>query len=244
MTTRLVIATPIYGTPETATVHAGYHHAVRALERRGAEIIPHEIMFSDDICRARARCVDYALRRGFDWLMFWDSDVFPRDPSIVARMLERATVDGHHWLGAPYPRKRMPAMFPYRELPGKAALEVVRDCAEVEALAIGFTLISQWCLQKMWNHYRSTLWFSDWRGSPDGAFEPRELVDLFDFMREPERQVAGHRFREKLSEDYAACVRWRALGGKIQMYVGDGAPVAHIGSHVYTGRRDELGNNK
>lgn len=237
--TRLVIATPTDGAPPFASVTWGYHNAVRQLERAGANIIPSEVCFSDDLARARSRCVWWALQRPFDWLLFWDDDVVPKDTKIVPDMIAAAENGGHDWLGAPYPRKRIPAAFPYKPL--QSQTEVVDECAEVELLAIGFTLISQRCLALMVDHYREEDWFTDGHD----AANPHETVGIFkqvttDTITRPD----GTRFRELYSEDYSACYRWRAMGGQIQMYVGPGSPVAHVGMHSFEGLPSELGNTR
>ncbi len=234
---KLIIATPVYGHPDTATVHAGYHREVRKLERAGAVLVPMEMLYADDIARARSRCVRFALGQDFDWLMFWDSDVVPSDDTIIPRMIELAEHDAHAWIGAPYPRKRIPTLYPYRPIdPEGGRLEIVRDCIEVAGLAIGFTLIHRTCLAQMVERYREELWYSDWTTT-----EHTETVGIFNFLTTDTTDRNGHRWREMLGEDYAGCHRWRAMGGKVQMYVGQGSPVAHVGDYVFRGRVEEIG---
>ncbi len=235
--TRLIIATPTDGAPPFATVTWGYHNAVRQLERAGANVIPSQVSFADDLARARSRCVWHALQKDFDWLLFWDDDVVPANTQIVPDMIEAAKLGGHHWLGAPYPRKRIPASFPYKPLGSRT--EVIRDCAEVELLAIGFTLISRECLASMVAFYAEEEWFTDGHD----AGNVHETVGIFKQVTTPTRTMPdGRRFRELLSEDYSACYRWRAMGGRVQMYVGPGSPVAHVGMHSFEAGADQLGN--
>lgn len=237
--TRLIIATPTDGAPPFATVTWGYHNAVRQLERAGANIIPSEVCFADDLARARSRCVWWALQRDFDWLLFWDDDVVPKDTGIIPDMIDAAVRGRHSWLGAPYPRKRIPAAFPYKPLPGATRMPVVDGCVEVELLAIGFTLISRECLALMVGHYREADWFTDGHD----ADNPHETVGIFKQVTTATvTRPDGSRFRELYSEDYSACSRWRAMAGRIQMYVGPGSPVAHVGMHSFEGMPSELGN--
>ncbi len=242
---RVIIATPTDGAPPTAMVTHAYHCAVRQLERGGAVVIPAEICFSDDLARARSRCVWYALTKpDWNWLLFWDDDVAPKDPSLVPRMIARAQADGHDILAAPYPRKRIPAQFPYKPMPEALAtgnIQVHNDCVEVEMIAIGFCLISRSCLERMTAHYAHE-WFTDVHDETN----VHETVALFkqvhtDETTIPDGKGGTMRFRELYSEDYSFMHRWRAMGGKVQMYVGAATPLAHVGGHAYTGGRDELG---
>ncbi len=242
---RILIATPLDGNQHTAYVSAGYHHAVRQLERAGAVTIPSTLCFQDDLARARSRCVWYALQRGgFDYLLFWDDDVVPSDMTIVPRMIARAEADGHEVIGAPYPRKRILATFPYKPLAAQleaGRIAVKNDCIEVEFMGIGFCLISASCLEKMVAHYADEWWLD----SHDGA-DLHETIALFkqvhtDEILIPDGKGGTLRHRDLLSEDYSFMHRWRAMGGKVHMYVGEGAPLGHVGGHVFTGGRDELG---
>lgn len=241
---RILIATPTDGHPQTATVTYAYHHAVRQLERAGSVVIPSEIFFSDDLTRARSRAIWYALQReGWDWILWIDDDV-AFDSSIVPLMVDRAKADEIEVLGAPYPRKRIPAQFPYKPLASQLAagkIDVVRDCVEVELLAFGFMLTSRECLETMCDAY-SNEWFTD--GHEPGNIH--ETIGLFkqihtDATTVPDGKGGTMRFRDLYSEDYSFCYRWRAIGGKVHMYVGDGSPLGHIGGHVFTGERADIG---
>jgi len=237
---RIVIATPVLGSPDNASVAWSYHIGVRALERCGAIMLMGDLAFSDDITRARSRQTWAALQRdGWDWLLFWDSDV-AGTAEIACRMIERAEENGHTWVGAAYPRKRLPPMLPYRPLQehlDAGQLTVVRDCIEVEGVGLGFTIVRRSTLEAMVSHYADELWFTD----THDLNNVHETIDIFDTMRTPVTEVNGRRFREKLSEDYAACRRWRQMGGRVQMYVGKGAPLPHVGTHAFVAEVADLG---
>lgn len=240
---RLIICTPVDGAPQSATVSHGYHVAVRQLERSGAVLLPAELCFADDLSRARSRCVRVALQRpDWDWLLHWDDDVVPKDTQIVPRMVSIAEENGYHVLGAPYPRKRIPAAFPYKPLQtvltGDGHQRVENNCIEVSLLAFGFVLTSRACLEKMVQAYAHE-WFSD-------SHDPKHLhetVALFrQVMTEETSLPDGKRYRELYGEDYSFCHRWRGIGGKVHMFVGEGSPLMHVGGHVFTGAHSELGN--
>lgn len=237
---RVLIASPTLGHPDSAMVAYGYHVSVREVERAGSIILAGEISFADDIMRARSRCVWSALSRpSWDWLCFWDSDQPVKDTRVIPRMIERAEEDSHWWIGAAYSRKRLPAAFPYRPLRAhieEGRIPIVRDCVEVEGLGLGLTLIRRETLAAMVDHYREELWFTD-------SHDPKnihETVDLFQGMFTPTQFRDGVRFREKLGEDYAACWRWRAMGGRVQMFVGEGSPIDHVGLHRFTATKEDM----
>jgi hypothetical protein len=237
-TPRILIATPTDGRPDSAHVTWAYHQAVRNLERSGCVSLPATIGFSDDLAKARSRLARVALERdGWDAVLWLDDDVAPQDVSIIGRMAS----SGHDVIGAPYPRKRIPALIPYKPLASTletGRLSVEGDCTEVELLAFGCMLTSRRCLESMVAAYREGDWFSD---SHDGIVA-RETVAIFGQVQTPTREVDGHRHRDLLGEDYSFCYRWRAIGGRVMMYVGAGAPVRHIGGHEFTATRAEIGN--
>ena len=231
---RLLIATPVDGNARTGSVCAAYHRAVLALQRMG-DTAPLSLIFNDDIVRARSQAVHFALKReDWDYVLWIDSDtVF--DPEIVPRML----ATGHPVVGAPYPRKRIPARFPYKPLDESlqsGGFNIVRDCIEVDYLGFGFMLTSRKALQSMVDWYREEDWYT--LQHPDGDLE--DVVGLFKQIVVPRTSPSGRKARDLLSEDYSFCHRWRAIGGKVQMYVGEGAPLGHVGLHEYTAELADL----
>lgn len=231
----ILIATMLDDRPDHASVAFGYAVArEQARAMYSTEIVPSEICYPGDVCRTRSVAVNWALQRcGWEWLLFWDSDVVPSDVSIIGRMRERAEADGHKWIGAAYSKKRLPpqlAMKHTDETVREGRARITNDCIEVDLLAIGFTMIHRSALEEMVAHYREELWFSD-----EQQGQLSEVVALFKLDFTAERRFHGKRFRELSSEDYSACRRWRALGGKIACYVGPGAPLGHLGHYLYRG---------
>lgn len=237
---RILIATPVDGNPESATVSLGYSTGRAALERCNASVLPYSLAFTDDLARARSRAASIALTRSdWDWLLWWDDDVVVQDVSIVQRMIDAANRHGLEMIGAPYPRKRIQAKFPYKPLRSQleaGKIEWSDEVQLVDCLGFGFMLTSRKCLQQMTHRYRHE-WFTDVReGEP-----PRETVALFKQVHTGETIVTGPtgfpmRFRDLLSEDYSFCWRWRReMGDWIGMYVGPGSPLVHVGTHAYTG---------
>lgn len=97
-------------------------------------------------------------------------------------------------------------------------------------------ITSRACLQSMWDWYKDERYHFDvYQGS---AFE---TVGMFDLLYSGNMVAAdGLPYRVKYSEDFSFCQSWRAIGGRIWMYVGAGSPVGHIGSTVYKGTAEGL----
>ena len=120
---------------------------------------------------------------------------------------------------------------------GASKLNIERGCVEVEHLGFGFMLTSRACISRMWDWYRDSRWHFDvYEGS---AYE---TVGMFDLIYSPTAKQGpdGKPYRVKYSEDYSFCESWRMLGGKVQMYVGPGAPAHHIGGYTYRGTVEGL----
>lgn len=260
----LIVATPTDGDPKTAVVSCRYHEAMLQVVARGGRALPGKICFSDDLARARSRCVSVALQQpGWKWLLFWDDDVAPADTDIIHRMEAVAKENGYDVIGAPYPRKRINVAFPYKPMTsalkeGRLKIWTCRKCAgcntpgswcekacvEVEYLAIGFMMISRHCLEQMVKFYADE-WFTD--PINEDPTKSREVVALFKPVTTPEKTILDFnkkpmRYRELLSEDYSFCYRWRGMGGKVHMYLGDGSPLPHIGPHAFTGTMANIGS--
>lgn len=245
---RILIATPIYGRPESGTVHFGYHTAVRKLERGGAKVIG-DVATSEDLVHGRNRMTWAALNRDdWDWVLWWDSDVIVADTSIVFRMIDAAKRQDALVIAAPYPRKSIPATFPYRPMPGEmkaGKLSVKDECITVQAVGFGFTMTHRQCLESMVKRYHEEQWYRD-----TVAGDWVEMVNIFGLVMtetiEAENSKTKERvkLRELLNEDYSFSYRWGEMGGKILVYVGDGTPLGHCGQHLFEAGSHEIGSVK
>ena len=245
---KLAIAMPIEGDPASARVH----YSVQLLMRKiggvivGGEKVPAirlddaqfgpEIATPVDVVKARDRLARVALHdTDCTDVLWWDEDVLPDDLSVIPRMLET----GFDVVGAPYRRKKDPEEYPYRlhgPDGGRVEVEIENDCVQVDGMAFGFMLTSRYALQRMWDYYHQERWYFDTYGG-----KTYETVSMFQLQYSPvETGPDGGAFRVQLSEDYSFCQSYRAIGGKVMMYVGPGTPVGHIGSHVYRGTREGL----
>ena len=228
---------PVDGHPDDALVH----YAVQRAQRMLANVMQLADLAdgwvgSMDLVRARDRQARMALfESDISHVLHWDSDVLPEDLRIIDRMLET----GHDCVGAPYRRKKQKEEYPWRPL--EVAGDVVNGCLEVRGLAFGFMLTSRACLEQMWNGYLSTRWYFDVAQQASGKSRAHLTVSMFDLCyTEVAEAPDGQPFRVKLSEDYSFCESYRAIGGKVHMFVAEGAPVGHMGTAVYRGTREGL----
>jgi hypothetical protein len=243
---RLLVATPTRGNPAMAytstllrLLAAAEFDAVDGFELLSAWL------WTEDVVRVRSRYVRAFLETDCTHLLFLDDDVSSDEPArLVAGMLaaDRDVVC------APYPKRdgvdfaRVKQVWKTHDIPAEAAayryamhllggvakLEVEADqCAEVEGIGLGCSLIKRGALESMVERYREELGFDD---VVNGQAAP--TVALFQLIL---------RARALLSEDYSFCTRWRAMGGKVHMYLGPGAPVHHHGAHVYRGSLEAFG---
>jgi hypothetical protein len=223
MTVRLVIATPVYGSVSTGFVSLAYHSAILALSRdTGIEI--QEAYTNMDLCRARARAVEhFLLHDTAEHLLFWDCDVGGSGPR-VAKIIRAMIAANKDIVCAPYPMKREPPTLPVKPLDPP---HCEGDLVECEAVPMGFTLISRAAAATMREAYAHELAFRDML--PDG---PVETVSLFHLKFAETAQSE----RVLLSEDYSFCWRARWIGFRVWAFMGDGAPLDHVGGHVYRGQ--------
>lgn len=235
MKPRIIIATPLDGTPETGTVHAKYAEQRELLRMaRGyvTGVVPPVLMTSCDVVRARNRAVYHILDHATECthVLWWDSDNAPDDaPALVDEMLSK----GHDLIAAPYPSKSMPpriVIAKHQATMGHAE----NGCIRVAGFGFGFVLMHVSLLVAMTQWFQAEDWYIDVLSS--GAF--RKAVGLFDLVHsydEPQGwdSAVNGRWRERLSEDMSFCYRARAMGVQPWLYVGPGAPIAHIGQHVF-----------
>jgi len=234
---------PVEGPPDTARVCYAPQLALRKL----SVVLPVDaidtwgptLSGNVDVSRARDRFMRVFLRepdfaRCTD-LLWWDEDVLPDDLTVVTRLLDT----GYDVVGVPYRRKQHEEQYPYQidgDDGGVKQVEIVNDCVDVNRLAFGFMLTTRAALQKMWDAYRLERWYIDvQKGRSD------ETVGAFDLLYteiRPDRE--GRPWRVKLSEDYSFCESYRAIGGKVRMYVGPGSPAVHIGAMAYRGTLEGL----
>ncbi len=227
------IATPCYGGMVTQT----YMQSVIALMATASSsnmAFTLGLLGQDAlITRSRNTLVASFLETSSTHLLFVDADIGFRADDVV-----RLVGHGKHVVGAPYPL-RMNSW-------GSAALQRLHAGEDVATAALdyvgeplsppdrnglmpatyagtGFLLISRPAIEAMVNHYPELRCRHAHVASRDNA---REVPALFDCLIEPSTRIY-------LSEDYAFCHRWRAVGGEI--WLDTAIRLTHCGMSEFAG---------
>jgi hypothetical protein len=250
--TRLFIATPAYGGLVTTRYLQSLLAAKARLEGAGAVVVVDTIANESLIPRARNGCVARFLAataggKPFTHLLFIDADIgFPDwGPERLLEFGEPVTA-------AAYPLKgidwgRLGELLDAGRLAGRAAdlqalaseyavrlavpTDVRDDFISVHAVGTGFMCLARSALEALIaRHGEETRYENDIPGYalPGEGWElgPLRFHALFESGVDPESRLY-------LSEDYAFCRRWRALGGEI--WVDLRARLEHVGTHRYRG---------
>ncbi len=222
------VAIPCYtGTVTIVTLQSLMHDCIKLTERGDTVRVFTEFGHAD-IHLLRAQIVARFLEdtEATD-LVFVDSDVgWP--PYCLPRLLDH-DVD---MVGGCYPRRTFPQSFLFRsEEAGKLTGDADTGLMEVTGLGGGFLRMRRAVLEQMADHYRAELGHYD--PSIMGT-ENKQVVRLFD----PYWWTTETGERRVLGEDYSFCQRWLDLGGKI--YMDSIFPMAHVGSHTFSGCVGEL----
>ena len=231
---KLFIAVPTY----MGVVHSGCMLSLFKLthELRNKGIQQHLRMLDGEmVARARNRLVADFLESDCTHMLFLDSDITFNPESLLRMLWANLGV-----VGGVYPKKQMRWQGAFNhartagstpETTAEAALsyvvnalpngkgKMVRDCFSVSYVGTGFLLIQRPVIEAMVKQYRKLRYTDD---CPDAA--PRTIPALFDY------KIVGDRY---LSEDYYFCDLWRRMGGTV--WAAANCPLAHAGSHVFTG---------
>lgn len=239
---KLVIATPVYGKVESASVSYGYHAAASKFMRDPTvTFLEGRIFMNCDLVRARSRAVRMFLEGDASHLLFWDSDVVPHDVNAIGAMM----ASGKDVIALPYPRKRVDwdkvsdhvrdetemaelGRQSGSELEGHstdwpirgATVKPVNGMVRIDHCGMGFTMIRREVLEKMISVYPELRF----RDNVDGTIHT--TYALFQLM------IDGPT-GDLLSEDYSFCKRWRDMGGEIHLILD---PAVHIGEHAFGAR--------
>jgi hypothetical protein len=237
---RVVIATPCYGGQLTMA----YVESALALQRACAERgigLAFDLRANEAlITRARNDLAARFLRSNGTHLMFVDADI-GFAPAQFFRLLE-FNVDV---AGAAYPLKRIDWGRVKRAVEDKrsdiegSALEYVLylegdgksvnardDFIRVRYAGTGFLLIRRSVIERLSEAHPELRYKAIERAADVGRDDVPQQVSLFECMIDPET-------KEYLSEDYAFCRRWRALGGEIWLDLK--SKLTHYGSNPFHG---------
>lgn len=240
MNTNILLATPCYGNVVCTNYLLSIIQLVSWAGQNGVPVTFFTTGGDSLVTRARNNIVAYFLENPqYTHLMWVDADI-GFEPQAFERLL-RADKDV---AAGVYPFKRIiwddvrqAALRGETELEAASLRYVLNfkdpahvvtqnGFAEVLDAATGFMLIKRSVFERMREAYPELQYESDSHDS-SGAFNKTNNHYLFfDVMLEPET-------RRYLSEDYAFCRRWQAIGGEI--WVDLYSKLSHQGSQVYHG---------
>ena len=201
--------------------------------------------------------------RQYTHALLWDSDVKPKTAGQIAPILTKLLKADKAIIGVPYIQKMhfwkqgaqaaLEYIHAHPEATAEQLAEVIHGYSvryvpdfrceplgEVDAatglvemprhVPFGFALVKREVFEKMTAYYKDSLRY-DKDFVEDGKTVHEEHVGLFH---------TGLERRVFTMEDVAFCDRWRAMGGRLHLYVGEGAPLEHIGATSFSGTREAL----
>lgn len=211
---RLLITTPSGDGKYDGLFTTSLFGTIALLRQCGAQVNFSEMKFCSDIALARAKIFGSFVRSDATHMMSIDADMGWK-PQDVVRLFSHK----RDYVAVAGPRKVFPPSFAVQnsDQAGRP-IPMRQDGAglfEVSHVGMAFALVTkQWALRLI-------------SGYPELEFagdDGRKEYALFNPM------IVNRRY---MSEDYSACERWRALGGKV--YVDPIISLQHVGTYVWSG---------
>lgn len=218
MPSGVLVGTPMYGGQCFDAYLLGVFDLQQECARRGISLGVNVQRNESLIPRGRNRILHDFLASPASHLVFIDADIgfSGRD---VLRLVAHAQANPDAIVGGTYAKKNRhrydPAMVPMPHGVEVTAAELV----EIMCLPGGFMCISRDVAQRMAGAYRD-LWYRD------GNSGEQHVLDLFATFIDPET-------RQYWSEDYAFCLRWRQIGGKVLL--DPNIQLTHNGTTTFDG---------
>jgi hypothetical protein len=213
----VMLACPAYGNTLTVGMSEAMTSEAQHLAAHGVAATLHVTSGDSLVQRGRNDIAWHFLKSPATHMLFWDSDVIPRQVGYVADMLR----SGHDLVGGAYPFKDDSGRVVTSLLPGE---QRERDgFAPVLDLPTGFMLISRRLLLAMARRLWSEMFYL--HDAPHCRGEPR--LAFFDCG------IRAEHGRRYLSEDYLFCRRWQEMGGRAWVMLD--ADFYHVGPRAYEG---------
>ena len=196
-----------------------FHNTACVLIELGAKIDWAEFPGCADLPLARAKLFGNFLRSGFDYMFSVDADMGWSHDDVVRMILHKKD-----FIAAAGRKKNEKLEFACNNCDDESnLLPIITDpetgLIECSDVGMAFAMISKNCAQKMAAAYPELIFDGD---------EKTLEYDLFHPMI-----IGTAPKRRRLSEDFAFCHRWRAIGGKI--YLMPDVVLQHAGRAVWTG---------
>lgn len=222
----VLICTPCYGQAMTMHTANSLFHAGQLMTAQG---IPNTLyVYSlSDIVEAR----NIALTNWFDnypeisHLLFVDSDM-DFSPALIRDMLAFAIARAQHLIGVLYCSRDTSQRVIGRLLDGSGdEIDLCGGFARVKDVGGGVMLIGREAVTKMMEANPGLSGVA--QEGVKSAFGITRLIRAFDPVIDPDT-------KERVSEDYSFCYRWREVGGEV--WANTEHPIGHVGPHKYVHR--------
>lgn len=214
----VLVGTPMYGGQCFDAYLLGVFDLQQECARRGIRLGLHTVRNESLIQRGRNRVLHDFLAGDASHLMFIDADIgfSGRD---VLRIVAHCQANPGALVGGTYAKKNRhrydPAFVPLPE----GARVTDAELVEVMCLAGGFLCVPRDVACRMAGAFRE-LWYRD------GTTGDEHVLDLFATFADPVT-------RQYWSEDYAFCIRWRQLGGRVLL--DPNIQLSHTGTTSFDG---------
>lgn len=235
---KVFIGTPMYG----GMCHGAYANScinlLNTLNHAMIDVIFYFIYDDALVARARNTMVNEFLKTDCSHLMFIDADIQfnPQDvlsllqtnEDIVGGAYAKKTLNWKKIVDAvktipnlnPQDVERFGGDYVYNSY---TPMTDVNTLFEVDEIGTGFMLIRRGVFSKMMSTYPQLQYVND---------NGEQMYCFFSTLIDNQGAITGGNTNRYLSEDYAFCMMWKKLGGKIKL-----APwvvLKHIGNYFYT----------
>jgi hypothetical protein len=212
------IATPSGDSKYDREYVKSFHNTACVLIECGAKVDWAEFPGCADLALARAKIFGNFLRSQHTHLMLIDSDMGWSYDDVVRLILMKKD-----FVGAAGPKKTQKLDFAANNCDDEGNLlahETDSETGLITCTEVGaaFVLISKACAQKMADAYRDLSFDGDNDNTEYAVYDP---------------MIVGSVTKRRLSEDFAFCHRWRALGEKI--WLMPDVHLTHAGRAVWEG---------
>lgn len=216
------IATPCYGGLCSNIYLTSIVDLIRDMTRFGLDWQMQTIGNESLIERGRSVLLAHFLASKCTHLFWIDADI-KFDVEAFFRLL----VMDKDVIGGAYPLKGYPITYALNfEFKDREKRELIVDNGAIQLfdVANGFLCVKREVVEKMVKAYPELHFVNDVRSNPP-ELAPY-LYGLFNIFIDP---TSGR----LLSEDYAFCRRWQAIGGKV--WLDPNTRLSHVGNHVFEG---------
>lgn len=219
MSIKIHFCTPCYGGQISEVTFSSYINFTVFAMQNGINFQLDTLSNESNINRGRNSLAAKFLGSDCSHLMFVDSDIQFSNIDIVKLVNHDLDV-----VGGLYPQKTLPTKYVVNTVQDS---ETRGDLVEVDTIGTGFMMIKRSVFEKMISSgvaqkYRDNIGLGHEFDEFTHNFFPTQIDEQGNY----------------LTEDWAFCRNWRALGGKI--WADTSIVLTHVGYHRFAGSIDEL----